>query len=266
MMSVMIDQEYLRQNQYHTGDNLDARILIHRRFGTNTYGWFRWVYDHLTIEPGAHLLDIGCGTAAFWHENHTRLPADVSVTLSDLSFGMVQQSRLALTPKLEATFLTADAQYLPFPSGCMQGVLANHMLYHVPDIARGVAELQRVLAPGGWLCAATNGFDHLAELYALVEEFLPGYRTTGNSAARFGLQNGVDYLGPVFGQVETHYYEGDLWITEAQPLVAYIKSMWQTEALDAAMAAEMQRSFESRIRQSGGIAIHKSTGIFLARR
>jgi len=36
--------------------------------------------------------------------------------------------------------------------------------------------------------------------------------------------------------------------------------------LDDAMAAEMLRSFESRIRQQGGIAIHKSTGIFLARR
>jgi len=265
-MSVMTDQSYLRQNQYRTGANLDARILIHQRFSTNTYGWFRWVYEHLPIQSGDHLLEIGCGTAAFWRDNSSRLPANLNVALADLSLGMVAQARAALGPEFSWKFMAADAQNLPLPAGCMNGVLANHMLYHVPDISRGVAELQRVLARGGWLCAATNGPDHLIELRTLIEEFLPEYDINSNSASRFGLQNGADYLKPVFDQVDVYHYEDGLWITEARPLVDFIKSMWQTECLDEAMAAEMLRSFESRIRQQGGIAIHKSTGIFLARR
>ena len=265
-MSVMTDQSYLRQNQYRTGANLDARILIHQRFSTNTYGWFRWVYEHLPIQSSDHLLEIGCGTAAFWRENQPRLPVDVHLTLADLSVGMVNQACAVLPPDPCIKFMVADAQTLPLQSGAMTGAIANHMLYHLPDIARGVAELHRVLAPGGWLCAATNGSQHLAELYELVNEFLPDHPSVSDSASRFGLQNGMDYLAPVFDTVEVHHYDDSLWITEAQPLVAYIKSMWKTERLDDAMAAEMLRSFESRIRQQGGIAIHKSTGIFLARR
>jgi SAM-dependent methyltransferase len=62
----------------------------------------------------------------------------------------------------------ADAQDLPFDDESFDCVLAAWMLYHVADVPRGLAEIARVLRPGGRLVAVTNGSDHLLELKALA--------------------------------------------------------------------------------------------------
>ena len=43
------DQVYLKEHQYKTPANLKARINLHRKFGTNPYGWMRWVLDQLNL-------------------------------------------------------------------------------------------------------------------------------------------------------------------------------------------------------------------------
>ena len=53
---------------------------------------------------------------------------------------------------------------LPFEADTFDAVVANHMLYHVPDRAQALAEMQRVLKPGGQVYLATNGLAHLREL------------------------------------------------------------------------------------------------------
>ena len=63
-----------------------------------------------------------------------------------------------------------DAQDIPFEDDTFGCVVANHMLYHVPDLDKGLAEIRRVLKPGGKLYAATNGEAHMLELEAFVVE------------------------------------------------------------------------------------------------
>ena len=57
-----------------------------------------------------------------------------------------------------------DVQQLLAPDDAYDVVVAMWMLYHVPDLDRGLAELRRVLRPGGRLVAVTNGDEHLADL------------------------------------------------------------------------------------------------------
>ena len=57
-----------------------------------------------------------------------------------------------------------DVQHLLAPDASYDVVLALWMLYHVPDLDRGLAELRRVLRPGGRLVAVTNGDEHVADL------------------------------------------------------------------------------------------------------
>src|SRR5690606_21754019 len=104
----------------------------------------------------ARILEIGCGPADLWAENAARIPADWQVTLMDLSPGMLRSARDKLKGVSHLQFVVGDAMRIPAAGGRFQAAIANHMLYHVPDIPGALTQLRGALAPGGQLLAATN--------------------------------------------------------------------------------------------------------------
>ena len=62
----------------------------------------------------------------------------------------------------------ADIQNLPFPDGSFDVAVANWVLYHVPDRARAIAELARVLTPTGRFVGCYNAPGHLQELWSTI--------------------------------------------------------------------------------------------------
>ena len=165
-------QDRLHQ-QYRTDANLNARIDLHRRFTANSYPWHRWVFDHLAPPAAACVLELGCGPGDLWRENADRIPAGWDNTLTDFSEGMVAaaQRNLAEIGRVFA-FRQADAQDLPFEAAAFDTVIANHMLYHVPD-RRALAEIRRVLKPGGVLRGDKRRAAH-AGTVAVVGAVHPG--------------------------------------------------------------------------------------------
>mgnify|MGYP001172912111 CR=1 FL=1 len=170
-MSNFTDQAHLTGVQYKDASNLEARIRLHREFSINPYPFQRWYFDHLDLPDSAHVLEVGTGSGALWQENADRIPPDWKVTLTDLSPGMLADAETALSRHRPFIFRQADAQDLSFPNASFDAVLANHMLYHVPDRPRALSELQRVLRPRGRLYAATHGAGHLKELQELLREY-----------------------------------------------------------------------------------------------
>ena len=65
----------------------------------------------------------------------------------------------------------ADATALPFEDGSFDAVIAMHMLYHVPDPAKAIAEMHRVLKPDGFLAVTTNGTGNMRRMYELATVF-----------------------------------------------------------------------------------------------
>ncbi|MBN1964831.1 MAG: class I SAM-dependent methyltransferase, partial [Anaerolineae bacterium] len=178
MIPLGTDQDYLRGEQYKDSRNLGARAGLHQGFSTNTYGWQRWVFDQLeNLPPDAHararVVELGCGPGWLWRENVNRVPAGWHVTLTDLSPGMIAEAQAALADSGRAfAFDVVDAQSLPYDDAALDAVVANHMLYHVPDRHRALAEIARALKPGGRLIAATNGAAHMQELFDLIGRFI----------------------------------------------------------------------------------------------
>ncbi len=80
---------------------------------------------------------------------------------------MVAEARAGLRALPDFHFVVAELSQLPFPEGSFDAVIANHMLFHVPNLELGLAEIHRVLGRGGVLIAATNGPEHLLELRQL---------------------------------------------------------------------------------------------------
>jgi SAM-dependent methyltransferase len=253
--------------QYKDPSNLQARSSLHGRFQTNRYGWLRWIFDHFDFPPNARILDVGCGDAGLWTTQRARIVPTWRLTLADTSPGMIAEAQRILTdPPCAVRFAVADAQNLPFDDHSFDAVVANHMLYHVADLNRGLGEIRRVLRPAGRLYASTNGIDQMRELRDMVRPFAPYLPfTLGQTAAAFGLENGSDLLARHFDRIQPDGYPDSLEVTETEPLLAYILSVrGAKEALSPAAIADLRRRIDTQIAAAGSFHITKSEGIFTA--
>jgi ubiquinone/menaquinone biosynthesis C-methylase UbiE len=246
--------------QYATSANLAARIELHQRFSTNAYGLQRWIFDRLQLAPGMRVLEVACGTGSLWRENLERMPGDVELVLSDFSLGMVQTTRRVLP---RASFVACALPELPFADGAFDLAIANHMLYHVDQRQRGLADIRRVLRDGGALFASTNGVEHLRELKTLMREFdIDG----GDISASFTLENAEEQLRGAFDVIERDEYVDGLRVTDAELVLRYIASMNASAAEIVAKRADKMRAIVAeRIERDGAFYVMKSTGSFIAR-
>src|SRR5574341_1495749 len=265
MVSKFTDPQYLKTDQYRDSTNLDARAVIHERFSTNSYGWFHWIFDTLTKLPEqAVILELGCGPGYLWSHCVNRIPSGWRITLSDLSPGMVDAAwrNLVVTGR-NIKFEQIDAQSIPYPDEVFDAVIANHMLYHVPDRPKAIAEMRRVLKPGGHLIATTVGQGHLYEMSEWLRR--AGLEKSFEEFSRsFTLENGLAQLKLFFPQVTVIRYEDDLQVTEVEPIIAYIRSSIRASELSEDGILEIQQDLVRELKQKGSIFIRKDSGLFEA--
>jgi SAM-dependent methyltransferase len=181
---------------------------------------------------------------------------------------MIEEARRSLEAlQGRFQFMVVDMQELPFEDASLDGVIANHVLYHVPDIGKALYESHRVLRPGATLHAATNGQRHMAELGELARTF-DGGLTCASGEYSFSLENGAGQLGEWFQDIELYRYEDSLLVTEAEPIVGYILSPVGNaqSVLVGDKLEELTTFVEGELAERGVIRIGKDAGLFKARR
>ncbi len=261
------DPNYLKHDQYKDSSRLSARARLHSQFSRNPQGWFNWMFDLYDFPPDARILELGAGAGWLWLSNARRIPHGWDITVSDFSAGMVSELRgsLARIPR-PFSFREIDVQAIPYPDASFDAVIANNMLYHVPDRAQAIAEMRRVLKPSGALYTATNGETHLQEVHQLMrrfgfqhEEWLNGFV----SVRGYTLENAPDQLRTQFAQVELQRYPDVIELDDPGVLVDYIRSY--PLKLSDERIADLRRYVEAEIAKQGKLTITKDMGVLIAR-
>jgi demethylmenaquinone methyltransferase/2-methoxy-6-polyprenyl-1,4-benzoquinol methylase len=193
-------------------------------FSFGQYGrWRRFAVERLHLKPGAEVLDVATGTGLVARDLVRRYEA--RVTGLDQSREMLRAASARGLP-----VVGASAERLPFPDRRFDAVTFTYLLRYVDDPVATVAELARVLRPGGAMASVEFGVPAgrwtrpLWRLYALrvlplvARPISPGWRAAG------------DFLGPS---------------------ITGFAERWPTHALEAAWRAAGMRDLHTRLLSFG---------------
>ncbi|APF27692.1 MerR family transcriptional regulator [Clostridium sporogenes] len=283
--------------QYENASNLRARIAIHELFSTNKEGWMPWFFKELKQElsmmssnyknynkkisneniselsnldlkqPNIKILELGCGDASLWNKNFNHIPSNWEITLTDFSDGMLKDAKKNLGEKRSRfNFKIVNAENIPFEEESFDVVIANHMLYHVPNINKALKEINRVLKSEGILFASTVGKNHMKEIREIISTF-DIYSLTSESweiTDSFQLENGLKIVSEYFNMVELKRYKDNLKVTDPVYILDYIFSMPGNNKVNLS-SKDLKKIYdylEDNIKEKENIYITKDTGYF----
>lgn len=261
-MSNNIRDEKAVKAQYADSENLDIRIAIHQKYSVNKQDFGNWIFQQYKLFEGCKILELGCGNGSMWRENIKLLPNDCRLILSDFSENMLAAARKSIPTESGVDFKIIDIQNIPFGDNSFDIVIANMMLYHVPDLSKALSEVRRVLKPQGEFYCSTYGengiIEYLEKLFA---------DTIGEQKRNkiFTLQNGEEILSKYFSNVECREREDALEVTDMNDLADYIYSAGDMSKLGT-LPRELIIERLNAARKNGIICIPKEYGMFISKK
>lgn len=253
--------------QYADSRKLAARARLNSQYTIAETGWFPWVAGQLPIRTDDRILDIGCGPGWFWATVADALPESFALTLADQSAGMVAEAmeRCAALRGWTVDGCEADAKALPFDDGSFDGVVAMHMMYHLADQAGALAEMYRVLKPGGWLAVTTNGVGNMREMYALGTTFGGPANDPGGLA--FGYDTARRLMQAQFGNVTLAEHPARMRITDPEDVFLAMTSYPPGDGASEAELAAFRVAIDHTFAAGGGvIESRKESALLLSRK
>ncbi|MGC4864110.1 class I SAM-dependent methyltransferase [Micromonospora sp. DT53] len=145
-----------------------------------------------------------------------------------------------------------NAMDLPYDAAAFDVVTARHMLYHVPDVRRALAECRRVLRSEGVFAAVVNRPGATPRVSALVAEvvssagidipIVPNSRVHGD--------NLPEMIESTFGAVAVHRYDNALVFDRPEPVIAFAVAQLSFYGVepDSALRPELTRAIGAKVR------------------
>ena len=224
-------------SEYSDERRLMARVRVFEEF-LDGPDCLEVTFEAIAEAAPRDVLEVGAG----WGDLAVRIRDTIGarVTATDLSARMTHLLR-----QRQLDTVRADAQQVPFPDDSFDVVVANSMLYHVPDPTTAIREFARVMRPTSRLVATTFGRNHLWEVWSLVGDAVV--------ERSFGLENGQSLLETAFAHVERRRGQGEVTFPNADEVRAYISS-----TVTRAHLADLVPDFD------GPLIAHSDFAVFVA--
>ena len=256
-MKLLINETEKVKTQYSKADGLNTRISIHEKYSTNKMGLSNWYFTVYQIKEGMKVLELGCGTGLMWNTHRDVIGKCSELVLSDFSEGMVETTKVNVGSLPNVSYRVIDIQDIPYADGYFDAVIANYMLYHVPDIKKALSEVHRVLKAGGNFYAGTAG-EHGA-----METIVSWLGYDGIYVNTFSLDNGRQQLEEYFSKVDTMRYVDSLEITNLDDLMEYIYSGITFRNVVTLSEAEVRQILKDHM-ENGVLKLPKEPGTFVS--
>ena len=247
--------------QYGTADKLNTRISVHEKYSINKQGFGHWITAHYQIRNGMSVLELGCGTGDMWVGKQEMISRCSRFVLSDFSEGMLSKTQETLRDYEGIEYRIIDIQDIPFEDHTFDVVIANMMLYHVPDLSRGLREVRRVMKEDGVFYCATYGEKGMMEYICSLFE---PYHVQNRVNHHFTLQNGEEKLRSCFSDIKKELYKDALAVTRVEDMVDYICSLTGMTDLQMIPRTEIRAVLEKNM-HDGILHVPKEYGLFIAR-
>lgn len=255
-----INDKSIVKNQYKNSNNLSTRISIHEKYSVNKMGFGNWIVSNYEINDGMKVLELGCGTGDMWKNNGDIIKKCSELILTDFSEGMLKTAQVNVGRHVNVIYQVVDIQAIPFQENYFDIVIANMMLYHVPDLNKGLTEVKRVLKQDGKFYCATYGEHGIIEYLSVL---LSRYGVEDNINKNFTLQNGQNFLEKEFSNIQTLEYIDALEVTDINDMVEYIYSLSCMTALSCGKKESIKSILEQYM-VNGILKIPKEYGMFIA--
>ena len=262
------------ENQYKSSRNLEIRGFLHKKYSIGSESWMTWLFKQYSFPLGAKILEFGCGTAYLWKENEKLISNTWEILLTDLSAGMLETAKTNIGKNYNENiqYMVCNIEDTHSIKGEYDNIIANHMLYHVPNLDKALNNVHKLLKAKGLFYASTTSKNNFKEMTSIISGF------TGNNKARdlnkvivdkFSLDNGMEILKKYFSNTEIRKQSDGLKITDAKPFAEYILSL--NNVVDGIIIAqpeeieELSRYCQKIIDTVGYIYISKEAGTFICR-
>jgi ubiquinone/menaquinone biosynthesis C-methylase UbiE len=172
----------------------------------------RHLRERVALSCGSSVLDVGSGTGIVLDALRSQVADQARLVGCDKSAGMIRVARVRVPV---GRFVAASALGLPFRESAFDVVTASFVLSHLPDCEAGLAEVRRVLKPGGLFAMSSWSVDtdpHGEAWRTVLADFVPEERLRAAVAqvapaeARFQQPEGVEaaLTAAGFGRVTVH--------------------------------------------------------------
>ncbi|WP_040228349.1 demethylmenaquinone methyltransferase [Bhargavaea cecembensis] len=158
--------------------------------------WRREMMHKMAVRPGAHALDVCCGTGDWTLALSDAVGPDGQVTGLDFSANMLSVAEDKTSGRKNIRLVEGNAVDLPFDDNTFDYATVGFGLRNVPDLGKTLSEMNRVLKPGGMIaCLETS------------QPKLPVYRQVFKFYFR--------YIMPVFGRLFAKKFKEYQWLQES---------------------------------------------------